>query len=106
MKQLPLSIGVDIGGTHISCAAVNLADREFINSSFSRSHVDSTADAATILDSWAEALNSTISQIDTGLLAGIGFAMPGPFDYRNGVSKMEQKYHGLLNLSQTDNLTA
>jgi len=34
--------------------------------------------------------------IDQARLAGIGFAMPGPFDYRNGISKMEHKYPRLF----------
>lgn len=90
-KQL-ISIGVDIGARHVSCTALDLQQGETIAGSDSRLSLDSFADADTILDTWSRALESTLSRIDRARLAGIGFAMPGPFDYRNGISRMEHKY--------------
>jgi glucokinase len=96
--QYPLSIGADIGGTHITCAAVKIYEGELLTKTLSRATYDHTSSVETILQSWAKALNSTFSQIDTSQLAGIGFAIPGPFDYRNGVSKMEHKFKNLFGL--------
>ena len=96
--QHPFSIGADIGGTHITCAVVKIQEGELLKETLSRvpySHEDS---AEHILQSWAKALNNTLAQIDESHLAGIGFAIPGPFDYRNGVSKMEHKFKNLFGL--------
>ena len=89
MNQRTISIGVDIGARHVSCEALDLERGEMITGSDSRLSLDSFADAETILDTWSRALVSTLSRIDREQLAGIGFAMPGPFDYRQGVSRMK-----------------
>lgn len=96
--QHPLSIGTDIGGTHITCAAVKIREGELLPDTRSRVAYSHEASAETILQSWAKALNSTLSTIPESQLAGIGFAIPGPFDYRNGVSKMEHKFKNLYGL--------
>lgn len=96
MTEKNLSIGVDIGARHVSCAALDMLRGEMVPSSDSRLSLDSFADADTILDTWARALDSTFSRIEMDRLAGIGFAMPGPFDYRDGISRMEHKYPRLF----------
>lgn len=96
MKNRTISIGVDIGARHVSCDALDLERGEMIAGSDSRLSLDSFADGETILDTWTRALASTLSRIDRDRLAGIGFAMPGPFDYRNGISRMEHKYPRLF----------
>lgn len=98
MAQKNLSIGADIGGTHITCAAVEIAAGKLLPETLSRvaySHEDA---AEIILKSWASALNDTISKVDATQLAGIGFAIPGPFDYRNGTSKMKHKFPNLYDV--------
>ena len=92
MTENPISIGVDIGARHVSCIALELGSGEMVPGSDSRLSVDSFADADTILNTWARALESTLSRVDQDRLAGVGFAMPGPFDYLGGVSRMEHKY--------------
>lgn len=92
MSNKHISIGVDIGARHVGCIALDLERGEMIPGSDSRLSLDSFADADTILRTWGSALQSTLSRIDAEQLAGIGFAMPGPFDYRNGISRMEHKY--------------
>ena len=96
--QHPLSIGTDIGGTHITCAAIKIQEGELLLETLSRATYSHEAPAEVILQSWAKALNNTLSKIDKSQLAGIGFAIPGPFDYRNGVSKMEHKFKNLYGL--------
>lgn len=104
MAQKNWSIGVDIGGTHITCAAVQIeatavAERNSaLQATRSRESYDHEAPAAHILERWASALNQTISAIDLSQLAGIGFAIPGPFEYRNGVSKMQHKFKNLYGI--------
>ncbi len=98
MFNKTISIGVDIGGTHITCAAVEIGKGRLLAGSLSRATYHHDGDAATILDRWAFALNSTIDTVDATELAGIGFAIPGPFDYRNGISKMQHKFPQLYGL--------
>jgi len=79
-------IGADIGGSHISCMAVNPVDHSIIKELVVRKEVNSQADAGAILSAWSSALSELIGMIGLGNLAGIGFAMPGPFDYPGGIA--------------------
>lgn len=79
------AIGVDIGGSHISCAAVDLDKRVIIGKTAAGRPVDNKAEASAIIDVWAEAIGETLSLAGENGLEGIGFAMPGPFDYVNGI---------------------
>jgi glucokinase len=94
----PISIGADIGGTHITCAAVRMHEGELLEETLSRATYDHSAPAEVILQSWANALNRSIAKLNGAELAGIGFAIPGPFDYLNGVSRMEHKFKNLFGI--------
>lgn len=98
MQDSNISIGVDIGGTHITCAAVNIQEGRLMEETRSRATYHHESAAEVILESWVKALNHTLSTLDESQLAGIGFAIPGPFDYRNGVSQMEHKFKNLFGL--------
>jgi len=90
-------IGVDIGGSHITAMGVDIHVKELLHPIISRKHVDCHDIAECILNSWAEALQEVISMIPGGTVKGIGFAMPGPFDYPNGVAHFKgvMKYDNL-----------
>ena len=94
-----IAIGVDIGGTHITCAAVSLQDGRLLEDTLSRAACSHEAPADQILNAWVGALNRTIRLVGDVQLAGIGFAIPGPFDYRNGISKMQHKFKNLYGLN-------
>jgi len=91
-------LACDIGGTHITCAIVNTQRWEVIQSTLTRIHVDSLGNAKSIFQIWAQAINSCILKFD-GQISQIGIAMPGPFDYENGISKIQgqSKYDHLYN---------
>ena len=59
--------------------------------------VNNQAEADEILDGWVQALRECIRGCASGHVAGIGFAMPGPFDYVHGIGlfKGRPKYHNL-----------
>ncbi len=80
------AIGADIGGSHISCAVIDLVNEIIVRESYSTVEVDNKASAEEILEGWCEALQATISPIGKKHLAGLGFAMPGPFDYAQGIA--------------------
>jgi glucokinase len=99
------AIGADIGGSHISCAAIDLDKKTIVESSITTQAVDNQASAKVILDSWTAALNRSITAIEAHELAGIGFAMPGPFNYAQGIALFThevakyQNLHG-INVSE------
>src|ERR1700744_5791346 len=95
-----VAIGVDIGGTHISAACV--AYNELLKETYLRAAVDPSADARTILDSWASLINTVIGLTSADEpVSSIGVAMPGPFDYRNGISMITglDKYESLYGVN-------
>lgn len=80
-----ISIGVDIGGSHITAVAVDMAGHTIIKGSRAESPVDNKAEADEILTVWTDTLRRVLKGIRIFNLRGIGFAMPGPFDYVNGI---------------------
>jgi glucokinase len=103
-EKSKIAIGVDIGGSHIYSAAVDLSTHHIIPGTGSDEKINNKASSKEILDGWCRALAGTISKIDASRLTGIGFAMPGPFDYPNGIALFErvEKYESLygINVSQ------
>lgn len=83
------AIGADIGGSHISCALVDMSEGHIIKGSFVEKRIDNQAGSEIILRAWAEALRVIINAIGKENLAGIGFAMPGPFLYDQGIAKFD-----------------
>jgi glucokinase len=55
---------------------------------------------------WTDALKKTLSGIGMDDLVGIGFAMPGPFDYEKGIALFERvaKYESLYNVNVVEYL--
>ena len=80
-----IAIGVDIGGSHITAVAVNMQNHSIIKGSSAESLVDNKAEADEILGVWTGVLRKVVDNIPVFRLRGIGFAMPGPFDYVKGI---------------------
>ncbi len=97
MKQ-KIAVGIDIGGSHITCQLFNLETNCLIDNSKVRVTVDSSSSKESILNSWTVAIKKTISKIEIQNLAGIGFAMPGPFDYKNGIAWFDKNVQKFQNL--------
>ena len=100
------AIGTDIGGGHISCAALDLDTNKILTETYLKEKVDCSAESDIIIATWVKALNKTISMIDPNSLAGIGFAMPGPFDYENGIAlfKQVEKFDHLYGVNVADEI--
>ncbi len=93
-------VASDIGGTHITAALVDTRRWAIEEASINRHSVDSHAVAKTILDAWSSPFQTVTQnhpEIGTPL---IGIAMPGPFDYENGISLMrnQDKYDALYGM--------
>lgn len=99
-----LILGVDVGGSHISAALVNASDGAVIEETFCKRNINAHAGSREIIDQWVDAVRGTLSLVQDYELKGIGIAMPGPFDYANGISLIAgvNKYQSLygLNLKQ------
>lgn len=101
------AIGADIGGSHISTVLIDLENKCKVESSFHEVRVDHQASADEIIKRWAVSIKKTMRSIPEGGIAGVGFAMPGPFDYKNGISLMDKsvaKYEGLYGINVGDAL--
>ncbi|TCC90120.1 ROK family protein [Pedobacter frigiditerrae] len=89
-------LGIDIGGSHITAALVDLETGTLIHDSIKRSAVNSGGSQEEILTVWCEVINAAFGNvIDSEKKIGIAF--PGPFDYGNGISliKNQDKFKAL-----------
>lgn len=109
---MSITIGVDIGGSHISSAAVDSDSFIIIPGTYFSGVVDSKASKDVIIEKWAEIINQTIQAIQKafGLFEndsiGIAFSMPGPFQYETGIAMFEgnDKYESLYKVSVSEEL--
>ncbi|MEO3404911.1 ROK family protein [Mucilaginibacter sp. CAU 1740] len=87
----------DIGGSHITVGICDLQQSLILPETLVRADVDSKAPAEVILNSWTDALKSSIRQHAGPGPDGLGMAMPGPFDYPKGISFIKglDKYEAL-----------
>ncbi|MDC8106232.1 ROK family protein [Chryseobacterium sp. B21-037] len=83
------ALGIDIGGSHITMAQVDPEKHEIIGSTYIREHVDSFGGREDIFSAWVSAIGKAVVNLNREELL-IGIAMPGPFDYKNGISLMQQ----------------
>ena len=80
------AIGVDIGGSHVCSALVNLLDGQVVPESFFETKVDPHASASQIIGQWGDCIKQSAKVAGDATISAIGIAMPGPFDYVNGIS--------------------
>ncbi|MXV14104.1 ROK family protein [Hufsiella ginkgonis] len=93
-------LGIDIGGSHITAALVDVHTKKIVPESYVRRAVNAAAPAGEIIREWTEVFSQSMAAARvTGVK--IGIAMPGPFDYEKGISFMkgQDKYEALYGLS-------
>lgn len=78
------TIGVDIGGSHITTALIDTLGSEKRTILKETTPLDSSASANSIIDTLSNSLNTILHQQPD--IDSIGIAFPGPFDYEKGVS--------------------
>lgn len=103
--QHKIAIGVDIGGSHITAGMVDLSGKILNEGSVIRQHINSGSSARDIIKSWALVIISLLQKTQ-GSHVHIGLAMPGPFDYGDGVSLMKDngKFEALYGMNVRDML--
>jgi glucokinase len=96
-----VTIGMDVGGSHVTVALHDGASGAPIEGTLRRQDVDAKADAETILTDWARPMIDVLRLVEKLRLLGIGIAMPGPFDYENGIALIRglSKYDALHGLN-------
>ena len=99
-------IGVDIGGSHITSAAVDLNIPQIIDGTLFSGKVDNKASKEVIFENWSKVIQKSIHSANLTGLNRIGFAIPGPFHYKTGLAMYEKndKYESLYNVSVPDEL--
>lgn len=103
-----IAIGTDIGGSHISCAAIDLDSGKILRETLTERAVNNQAQASVIIAVWAEALSCVLAKVPLEKVKGIGFAMPGPFDYVKGICFIRgvAKYENLYGFNITDAISS
>jgi len=96
-----IAIGTDVGGSHITCQLFNLTTNQPVEQSACRVAVNSNGTKNEILDEWVLAIRKATKNYNIESLSGIGFAMPGPFDYQGGIAWFErvQKFDKLFGVN-------
>lgn len=82
-------LGVDIGGSHITTALVDMEKGELLSETEAREPLNSTGSAEEILLTWVTCIRRSLAG-QAGAIP-IGIAVPGPFDYENGISLISQQ---------------
>lgn len=90
-------IGVDVGGGHISASLVELSNHTIVEGTRFYEHIDSSGSKQEVLADWANVINQCLKSVNQNKLEGIAFAMPGPFNYREGIAKYERDKYTSLN---------
>lgn len=105
-KHKKIALGVDVGGSHITAAGVDINNFKILSETYSNSTIDNKASKETILNSWAKIIQRSLDLIKSEI-EGICIAMPGPFDYPNGIGmfKGNDKYESLYKVDVRSGLS-
>ncbi|MHA6246910.1 ROK family protein [Pontibacter sp. CAU 1760] len=93
-------IGVDIGGSHITAAVVDLEKQAMVPGTLYRAEVNSEGSVAQVLDTWCAVINQAQATLP-GTAVKLGVSMPGPFNYEEGIClfQNQNKYDCLYGLN-------
>lgn len=98
------AVGLDIGGTHITAAIIDIVDMKVIDFSLHKESFDSNLPVAEVMTIWEKAIRTSIENSKVENTTGLAVCMPGPFDYTNGVCwiKGQSKYEHFYGLNVRD----
>jgi len=89
----------DIGGSHITVGICNMETHTIMRQSLIGAEVNSGGSATEILTSWSNVFQQMLKNTNLPV-SGLSVAMPGPFDYENGISYITglNKYESLYGM--------
>jgi glucokinase len=98
------AVGLDIGGTHITAAVIDIVGMKVIDFSVHKESFDSNMPVEEVMSIWEKAITSSIESSKVEKTTGLAVCMPGPFDYANGVCwiKGQSKYEHFYGLNVRD----
>jgi len=99
------AIALDVGGTFLTSAIVK-PDGSILEGTFRKRRIDSQGSSEQILETFIRSLGPHLRNAkEMGLrVGGIGIGIPGPFDYRKGVSLVRHKFGAIYGLNLKDEL--
>ncbi len=102
------TVGMDIGGTHVTAALVEAETGAIVRDSRTHETINSRAGAEEIFTAWESAASQALRAANEESVHGIGLAMPGPFDYENGIALLRgvTKFESLYGLNIRQRLKA
>ena len=91
-----LVAGVDIGGTHVTVCLVDTINGRLLNDTYVRIGIDPSMGKEAVINAWASVIGQSFNKAQLPV-GQVGIAMPGPFDYENGISYIKglHKYESL-----------
>jgi glucokinase len=97
--------GADIGGSHITVALIDIGTGEIVDNTRRRKEINSDRNAEDIFNLWSVLIKESFKAVNSKP-SKIGIAMPGPFDYANGISYIrgQNKYDALYGLNVKEQL--
>jgi glucokinase len=103
MKKI-YAIGMDVGGTHITSAVIDVTDMKVLESSVHKECFDSNLPVNQVMEFWEKSIRFSLINSEVENIDGITICFPGPFDYKNGISmiKGQDKYENFYGLNISD----
>lgn len=98
------AVGLDIGGTHITAAVIDMAEMKVMDFSVHKETFDSNMPVNEVMDVWEKAIRTSFENSKVEKTSGLAVCMPGPFDYTNGICwiKEQSKYEHFYGLNVRD----
>lgn len=95
--SITYALSLDIGGSHVTAALVNLKEKQVIRNSLQRQSYTHEDAAQSLIDGWVEVALQALG--NQGSPAHVGLAIPAPFDYERGISLLEHKLKALYQMN-------
>lgn len=99
MSYSKYAIGVDVGGSHLCSAVIDLDKKVIVSKPF-LTPMDHTSPKEDILECFKANLLGTMEEFGAEV-DQVGLAFPGPFDYAAGIPMMEHKFASLYGMDLT-----
>lgn len=102
--NIPYAVGLDIGGTHITAAVINIKEMKVMDFSLNKESFDSNLPVDQVMKIWKKAIATAIENSKVTAMTGLAVCMPGPFDYQKGICwiKDQSKYEHFYGLNIRD----
>ncbi|WP_293306394.1 ROK family protein [Pedobacter sp. UBA5917] len=107
MNKINYVLGIDIGGSHITAAVLDMQQRNILKNTYSRDRVNPHGTTEQIIKTWCTTIKAAYKKADL-TMGRLGIAMPGPFDYENGISYIagNDKYAAFYGLNVKEMLAS